>query len=100
MRIRTPAVKTQLTQWAEQILNLQPRMAHNIANWRGGANAPLTIVMCEANDGTVGQEVMKNILRNINTMKFQQVKFQIVNLREKPISQTRYVQTSHFITQT
>ena len=44
-QIRMPTVRAKFIQWAEDLLNLSPGMAHQIAHWHGGDNNPLTIVM-------------------------------------------------------
>ena len=51
-RIRMPTVRTKFLQWAEDLLDLRPGMAHQIAYWRGGDNSALTITFRDTPPGT------------------------------------------------
>ena len=51
-RIRMPAVRIKLIQWAEDLLDLAPGMAHQIAHWRGGNDSPLIVSFRPTPPGT------------------------------------------------
>ena len=65
-RIRMPTVRAQLTLWAEDLLNLRPGMAHQIAHWRGGRNYPLTITLRDPQP----RAGLRNTIRNLMFMQY------------------------------